>query len=82
MREIVFRLLEERPGRLEACSDDRRFRIAAASLEELHHEAREALIAQLGPSHATYRVRILRGAAASNVIQPLCRPLPPTLRQG
>ena len=70
MREIVFRVLEERPGHVEACSDDRRLRISAPSQEELHHEAREALIQHLGPAHAAYRIRLCRrggeGKEASN----------------
>lgn len=60
MREIVFHVLEERPGRLEAHADDQAIRIWAPSLEELHHEARGALIDALGSAHATYRVRIRR----------------------
>lgn len=62
MREVVFRVLAERPGRLEAQADDQPIRISAPSLEELHHEAREALIDRLGSVHATYRVRIQRSA--------------------
>ena len=60
MREIVFRVLSERPGYLLARAEDRPITIEAASLEELHHEAREALIQHLGPAHGTVRVRILR----------------------
>lgn len=64
MREIVFRVLAEGPGHLEALSDDPAIRIAAPTLEDLQHEAREALIARVGPAHCTYRVRIRRGAPA------------------
>lgn len=60
MREIVFRVLIDRPGLLEARADGRALTIRASSLEELHHEAREALIEHFGPAHATYRVRIRR----------------------
>lgn len=61
MREVQFRLLTERPGLLEAEANVSGIRrIAAPSLEELHHEAREALIDHFGPAHGVYRVRIDR----------------------
>ena len=60
MREVVFRFVVERPGHLEARSDVPALHIAAPTLEELQHEAREALIEHFGPVHCAYRVRILR----------------------
>ena len=60
MREVVFRVLVERPGHLTAQADDPSVRIEAPSLEELHHEAREALIRHFGPAHTAFRVRIRR----------------------
>ena len=42
MREIVFRVLSDRPGQIEATAENRPITITAGSLEELHHEAREA----------------------------------------
>jgi hypothetical protein len=60
MREVVFRFVVERPGHLEARSDIPVLQISAPSLEELHHEAQEALIEHFGPAHCAYRVRILR----------------------
>lgn len=36
------------------------FALTAISLEELQHEAREALIEHLGPAHRAYRVRVRR----------------------
>jgi hypothetical protein len=79
MREIVFRVLSDTPGRLDAeataPTSKRSIHITAPSLEELHHEARDALIEHLGPAHGAYRVRIRRGPAeAISAIQPLCRP--------
>jgi hypothetical protein len=65
MREIVFHVVSEHPGRLEAQAHGLPLRITAASHEELQHEAREALIAHLGPTHGTYRVRLLRQPPAS-----------------
>ena len=44
MREVVFGVLAERPGHLEAQADTLPIRITAPTLEELQHEAREALI--------------------------------------
>jgi hypothetical protein len=64
MREIVFRLLCEQPGRLEARADDPGLTITAPSREELHHEAREALIQHFGQAHASWRVRIRSEVAA------------------
>jgi hypothetical protein len=60
MREVVFRLVVESPGHLEARSDVPALHIAAPTLEELQHEAREVLIEHFGPVHCAYRVRILR----------------------
>jgi hypothetical protein len=60
MREVEFRVLVERPGHLEAQATELPLRIAAASLEELQHEAREALIEHFGPAHCAFRVRIRR----------------------
>lgn len=61
MREVEFRVLSERPGHLEAVADVPAIRrIAAPSLEELQHEAREALIEHFGPAHGVVRVRLRR----------------------
>ena len=83
MREVVFRVLAERPGHLEAQAVGAAFsavvtlpiHITALTHEELQHEAREALIEHLGPAHCAYRVRMRRdpGAALSR-IQPVGRP--------
>jgi hypothetical protein len=78
MQEVVFRVLAERPGHLEAQAESLPIQISAPTLEELQHEAREALIGHLGPAHCAYRVRVRRrpGAAVSN-IRPLGRPTAP-----
>jgi hypothetical protein len=60
MREVVFRVLAERPGHLEAQAETLPIRITAPTLEGLQHEAREALIEHLGPAHCTVRVRVRR----------------------
>jgi hypothetical protein len=75
MREVVFHVLVERPGHLEAKADTLPIRITAPTLEELQHEAREALIEHLGPAHGTVRVRVRRdpGTAISS-IRPVGRP--------
>jgi hypothetical protein len=65
MREIVFLVTAEQPGRIEATAPERGLVVEAPTLEELHHEARDALIRQVGPSHATYRIRIRRGGHAA-----------------
>lgn len=61
MREVVFRVLAERPGHLEAQAETLPIRITAPTLEELQHEARESLIEYMGPAHCTVRVRVRRG---------------------
>ena len=82
MREIVFRVLAERPGHLEAQAVGAAFsagvshpiRITAPTLEELQHEAREALIEHLGPAHCAFRVRVRRDpCAAVSGIRPVGR---------
>ena len=82
MREVVFRVLAERPGHLEAQAVGAAFFagvtlpicITAPTLEELQHEAREALIEHLGPAHCTFRVRVRRGpSAAVSSIRPVSR---------
>jgi hypothetical protein len=64
MREVVFRLEVERPGHLEARAETLPIRITAPTIEELQHEAREALIEHMGPAHCTVRVRVRRGPIA------------------
>jgi hypothetical protein len=76
MREVVFHVLAERPGHLEAQADTLPIRITAPTLEELQHEAREALIEQMGPAHCTVRVRVRRGSVSNAIgTQPAPRPL-------
>ena len=75
MREVVFRVLVERPGHLEAQAETLPIHISAPTLEELQHEAREALIEHLGPAHGTVRVRVRRGpSTAVSMIRPVRRP--------
>jgi hypothetical protein len=75
MREVVFRVLVERPGHLEAQAETLPIHISAPTLEELQHEAREALIEHLGPAHCTVRVRVSRGPSpAISTIRPVRRP--------
>ena len=83
MREVVFRVLAERPGHLEARAVGAAFSagvtlpilITAPTLEELQHEARDALIEHLWPAHCTVRVRVRRGpSAAVSSIRPVVRP--------
>lgn len=80
MREVVFQVLAERPGHLQARAEDLPLLTAAATLEELQHEAREALIEQFGPAHCAYRVRIRRHPrpvpAGAPHLAPLPSPLP------
>ena len=73
MREIMFRVLSDRPGQLVAQTDvgsiDHSIQITAQSFEELRHEAREALIQHLGSAHSTYRVRLRRTGAGAAIWQ-------------
>ncbi len=89
MREIVFHVLADRPGHLEARAERPPIAIAAPSFEELQHEAREALIQHFGPAHGAYRVRLQRhpsapirrqrslqgsGTAAAQAAEAICLP--------
>jgi hypothetical protein len=65
MREIVFLVTAEQPGRIEATAPDRGLIVEAPTLEELHYEARDAVIRLVGSSHATYRIRIRRASNAA-----------------
>ncbi len=76
MREIVFRVLSESNGLIEAETEDQTMRVCAPSLEDLHHEAREALINRFGPAHCAYKVRFSRLLSGS-AIRPLRRPPAP-----
>ena len=74
MREVVFSVLAERPGHLEAQANTLPIHITAPTLEELQHEAREALIEHFGPAHCAYRVRVRRcPVVAVSSIRPLGR---------
>jgi hypothetical protein len=74
MREVVFRVVRERPGQLEAQAETLPIRIAAPTLEELQHEAREALIESMGPANCTVRVWVRRSQLpAVSAIRPLRR---------
>ena len=64
MREVVFHVLVDRPGHLEARAPWPPLAIAAPSFEELQHEAREALIEHFGAAHGAYRVRLQRQPSA------------------
>ena len=79
MREIVFRVLAERPGHLEAQAVGAAFsagvtlpiHITAPTLEQLQHEALEALIKHLGAPHCMVRVRVRRSSShAVSTIRP------------
>ena len=74
MREITFRVVSDAPGQLEAESDTPTIRITAPTLEDLQHEAREALIEHLGPAHGTVRVRVQRRRCKDFVVSAI-RPL-------
>jgi hypothetical protein len=65
MREVIFQVLSEQPGHIEARAEEWPITIEAPSLEELHHEAREALIHLLGPAHVAFRTRLRRPRAVA-----------------
>ena len=60
MKEVVFRVLNDQQGELEARAEQQPITIRASNLEELQHEAREALMRHFGASHVVYRVRLRR----------------------
>lgn len=67
MREVVFLVLTERPGYLRAQAETLPIRINAPTLEELQHEAREALIQYIGAAHCTVRVRVRRSPSVAAI---------------
>jgi hypothetical protein len=69
MREIIFRVTSERRGHLEATASQPPLTVSAATREEWHHEAREALIDELGPTHVTYRIRLHGGSRGSLLLR-------------
>jgi len=60
MREITFDVEQARTRQLTGRSSNPKLRIDASSLEELQHEARDALIQHYGPAHVGYRARLRR----------------------
>ena len=60
MRQITFEVEQARSQQLTGRSSNPKLRIDASNLEELQHEARDALIQHYGPANAGYRAR-LRG---------------------
>jgi hypothetical protein len=51
MREVVFHVLVERAGHLEAQAQSLPIQITAPTHEDLQHEAREALMVHVGATH-------------------------------
>lgn len=60
MREIDFLVGPSLEGQWSGISLEPALSISAPTLEELHLEAREALIRRLGASHVAYRIRLRR----------------------
>jgi hypothetical protein len=60
MQDVVFELISDGPGQLLATAHAQHLQIQATNLEDLQHEAREALMGHFGPSHVAYRVRLRR----------------------
>lgn len=62
MLEVILRVRTSQDGCFKAetllPSSDESVRITASTLEELHHEARGALIEHLGEAHCAYKVRL------------------------
>lgn len=59
MQVIQFQIQNQDPdGLLKAYSQQPSLSIQANCLEDLHHEAREALIQHLGDRHIAYRISI------------------------
>ena len=77
MREVVFRVDPAGAGPLRATAEQLPLTIEAPSLEELQHEAREALIEHFGAAHVSIRVRIRHGARGMGAHRAGQRPLIP-----
>ena len=62
MQVIQFRVVNAKGvNHFEARAERPPLQIAAATMEELHHEARDALMAHLGVRHIAYRVQLMVG---------------------
>ena len=62
MQVIQFQVVDSRAAcGLEAWAEKPALHIAASTIEELHHEARDALMAHLGARHIAYRVQLKVG---------------------
>jgi hypothetical protein len=58
MREILFSVSTRPDGSLIGENAAMRIAISGLDRDDLHHEAREALIRAVGPAHVSYRVRL------------------------
>jgi hypothetical protein len=58
-------------GTVEALAEKPLIKICASSMEDLHHEAREALIERFGDCHVAYRIVINNGLARVSTHRPI-----------
>ena len=59
MREALFTVTQRPDGSLIGENIALRLAVSGIDRDDLHHEAREALISAVGPAHVSYRVRLL-----------------------
>jgi hypothetical protein len=59
MREALFIVIQRPDGSLIGENIALRLAVSGIDRDDLHHEAREALISAVGPAHVSYRVRLL-----------------------
>lgn len=71
MREASFLVITRPDGSLIGTCEGLRLVVSAMDRVELQEEARDALIAALGPAHVSYRVRLVPMPAQAPA--PLCR---------
>ena len=58
MQTVLFQVSRNRGlGRYEARSKKPHLWICATTMEEIHHEARDVLIQELGTSHVAFQIR-------------------------
>jgi hypothetical protein len=74
MQDVVFELISDQPGQLVAAARAQHLQIQATNLEDLQHEAREALIGHYGPSHVAFRVRLRRRVQVARGCAPAAAP--------
>lgn len=72
MREAQFTVTQRPDGSLIGENTALRLAVSGIDRDDLHHEAREALISAVGPAHVSYRVRLLHANRPNSIVCASC----------